>query len=372
MITDERWMRRCLQLARKALGRTAPNPAVGCVIVADDGEVAGEGYHKKAGTAHAEEAALRKAGDAARGATAYTNLEPCNHESERRRKQPCSRLLLEAGVTRVVYGMSDPFDGHGGGGARLRRHGVKVKRGVLRAECEALNRPFAMYATQNRPWFALKAAVSLDGRIATRTGESQWITGAAARKRGHRLRNEIDAIMVGVGTVLADDPRLTVRGVRGGRDPLRVIVDSQLRTAASAAALPAIIATTKQASAARERKLVGAGATVWRVPGRSKRVSLARLATMLSAADITSVLVEGGATLHGGLVDAGLADELALFVAPIMIGGAGPVWLGGKGIAALEDAGRYALDAEPEQVGEDVLLRYVRASPPLPRKRGEG
>lgn len=359
MSDAERWMRRCLQLARKAVGRTAPNPAVGCVIVDSSGEVVGEGYHKRAGSAHAEEAALKRAKARAKGATAYVNLEPCRHESQRRRSQPCTKLLLEAGVARVVYGMADPFEGHGGGGAWLSRRGVDVVRGVLRGECEALNRPFAMWARQGRPWFVLKAAMSLDGRIATRTGESKWITGETARKRGHRMRNRLDAIMVGVGTVLADDPQLTVRGIRGGRDPVRVIVDSQLRTPPAARALPAIIATTTQASAARERKLAAAGATVWRVPGRAKRVNLARLATMLGEANVTSVLVEGGATLHGSMMDAGLTDELALFVAPMTIGGKGPVWLGGKGVAALADAGRYELDGEPERLGQDLLVRYV-------------
>jgi len=166
--------------------------------------------------------------------------------------------------------------------------------------------------------------------------------------------------MVGVGTALADDPQLTVRGIRGGQDPIRVIVDSRLRTPVKARALPVIIATTKAASAAKERALVRAGAQVWRVPGRGKRVDIVRLARMLAEADITSVLVEGGATLHGSFVKAGLADEILLYMAPITIGGNAPAWLGGKGIAKLVDAGRYRLSAAPQQLGDDVLLRYCR------------
>lgn len=362
-------MRRCLELARKAAGRTAPNPMVGCVIVDRRGKLVGEGYHRRAGLAHAEEAALHDAGDHARGATLYVNLEPCRHESERRRSQPCTKLVLAAGVRRLVYGMADPFDGHGGGGRWLARRGVDVTRGVLAAECDELNRGFVMWAQQRRPWFLLKAAVSLDGRIATRTGESQWITGAAARKHGHRLRNELDAIMVGSGTVLADDPQLTVRGIRGGRDPIRVVVDGELRTPASARLLPAnsrskarvIIATSAGAPAARERALVSAGAEVWRVPGRGDRVAMQRLATLLGEADITSVLVEGGARLHGALVDAGLADEIALFLAPLIIGGeTAPSWLAGQGIAMLVDAARYRLVGQATQLGGDLLLTYRR------------
>ncbi len=357
---DERWMRRCLELAARATGRTAPNPIVGSVIVNKRNQVVGEGYHKRPGLAHGEEAALRAAGRKARGATLYVNLEPCRHFSERRRSHPCTHHILEAGVGRVVYGMKDPFKGHGGGASVLKRAGVDVSFGTLRAACEQLNRGFAMWAQEGRPWFVLKAAVSLDGRIATRTGESQWITGDKARKHGHRLRNQLDAIMVGVGTVMADDPRLSVRGVRGGRDPQRVIVDSQLRTPVGAVALPAIIATTKHASAAKERKLVAAGATVWRIPGRSKRVNLAKLATMLGDAGLTTVLVEGGAALHGSMVEADLADEIDLFMAPITIGGAAPAWLGGKGIAKLADASRYRRIGEPVPLGDDVLLTYFR------------
>jgi len=360
MTTDERWIRRCIELAQKAQGRTAPNPLVGSVIVDKRGRVVGAGYHKKAGTAHAEEVALADAGARARGATLYTNLEPCRHESERRRSRPCTALVLDAGVSRVVFGMKDPIKGHGGGGALLSRKGVQVTRGVLKRDCELANRAWSTFAVDKRPWFVLKAAVSLDGRTATRTGESKWITGPKARKRGHVMRDELDAIMVGVGTVLADDPRLTVRGLRGGRSPVRVIVDSKLRTPVKAGALPAIIATTKAASAAKERALVKAGATVWRIPGRGKRVNLTNLAARLAAAELTSVLVEGGATLHGGLVDAGLADEIALFMAPIAIGGNAPMWLGGKGVAKLAEAGGYRLLGEAEHHGDDVLLRYIR------------
>ncbi|MCB9564080.1 MAG: bifunctional diaminohydroxyphosphoribosylaminopyrimidine deaminase/5-amino-6-(5-phosphoribosylamino)uracil reductase RibD [Kofleriaceae bacterium] len=296
---DVRWMRRCLQLAARAEGRTAPNPVVGCVVVDGRGRKLAEGWHRRAGTAHAEIVALDALAAAGRrgdGATLYVNLEPCNHHG---RTGPCAPAVAAAGIRRVVIGAMDPVAGHAGGARWLARHGVEVVTGVLGDASEALNRPFFTWARLRRPHVVLKAGVSLDGRVATRTGASRWITGEAARAEVHRLRDRLDAVLVGIGTVLADDPRLTVRGVAGGRDPVRVVVDSRLRTPVGAALLAGagqgarvIIATTAAAPASRQRRLEAAGAEVWRLRDRGGRVDLRALVRRLGAAGVLSVLVE--------------------------------------------------------------------------------
>jgi diaminohydroxyphosphoribosylaminopyrimidine deaminase/5-amino-6-(5-phosphoribosylamino)uracil reductase len=352
-------MRRCVALARRAEGRTAPNPMVGCVVLDRRGRVAAEGWHRVAGAPHAEADALAKVGRVP-GGTLYVNLEPCSHHG---RTPPCAPLVAASGVARVVIGMLDPIRSHGGGAAYLARRGIAVERGVLAAECRELNRAFLVWARERRPWFTLKAAATLDGKVATWRGESKWVTGEAARREGHRLRDSHDACMVGVGTVLADDPRLTVRGVRGGRDPLRVVVDSRLRTPPRAAALArgarVVVATRRDAPRAREERLVAAGAEVWRLPGR-RGVDLAALAARLAGAGIASVLVEGGPTLHGALLDGGLVDEVRLFLAPLVLGGAGRrsglTWIAGAGVGRLADAPRLALVAPPRRLGPDLLL----------------
>jgi len=379
---DAHWMKRCLELAQRAEGRTAPNPMVGCVIVNRRGQVVGEGFHRRAGTAHAEAAALaavaKRGGKGARGATLYVNLEPCNH-TRNRRTTPCAPKLLDAGIARLVVGMGDPIRSHAGGTAWLARQGVEVTRGVLARECADLNRGFVTWAKQGRPWFVLKAGVTFDGRVATRAGESQWITGEAARKDAHRLRNRLDAVLCGSGTVLADDPALTVRGVRGGRDPIRVVLDSRLRTPADAALLPTnahgsavrvIIAATSAASATRERRLCAAGAEVWRL-GSGRHVDLPALATRLADEGVTTVLVEGGAAVHSGFLDAGLADEVQLYIAPMVFGGSGknaaPTWVAGQGVARIADAARFRFEGEPRRVGDDLLLT-ARAIRPAGRR----
>jgi diaminohydroxyphosphoribosylaminopyrimidine deaminase / 5-amino-6-(5-phosphoribosylamino)uracil reductase len=356
---DERWMRRCLALARRAEGRTAPNPMVGCVVLDRRGRVVAEGWHRKAGALHGEADALARVGRVP-GGTLYVNLEPCRHQG---RTPPCAPLVAASGVARVVVGMLDPVRGHGGGAAWLARRGIAVERGLLEAECRELNRAFLTWARAGRPWFTLKAAATLDGKVATWRGESKWVTGEAARREGHRLRDSHDAIMVGVGTVLSDDPRLTVRGLRGGRDPVRVVVDSRLRTPTGAAVLGrrgrVIFATGRAAPRAREARLTAAGAEVWRLPGRGG-VDLAALARRLAEAGITSVLVEGGPTLHGALFDQGLVDEVRLFLAPLLLGGSGRKgglpWIGGAGVDRLADAPRLALVSPPRRLGADLLL----------------
>lgn len=361
-------MARCIELARRGTGRTAPNPLVGCAIVSPAGELLAEGYHARLGGPHAEAVALRKLGGRAPGATMYVNLEPCAHTG-RRRTAPCAPLVLEAGIARLVIGMLDPIRAHSGGAAWLRRKGVEVVTGVRRAECAELNAAFVTWAREGRPRFTLKAAVTLDGRIATRTGDSKWITGEAARRDAHRLRHAHQAILVGVGTVRADDPRLTVRGVRGGVDPIRIVLDSRLRTPPDSRVLPAnaestarcILATTAAAPAARERRLAALGAEVWRVRAtRQGRVDVRALARRLAAAEIVSVLVEGGGEVHATMLAAGLADEVRLYVAPRVFG-AGPAWVEGRGVARVAAAVGMRLAGEPERLGEDLVVRAVPA-----------
>jgi diaminohydroxyphosphoribosylaminopyrimidine deaminase/5-amino-6-(5-phosphoribosylamino)uracil reductase len=374
---DEQHMARCLELARQAEGRTSPNPLVGCVIVDPAGVVVAEGFHRRPGAPHAEADALAPLGGRAPGCTMYVNLEPCNHRINRR-TVPCAPAVGKAGITRLVLGMSDPIRSHAGGAAWLARQGVDVTRGVLRRECLELNRAFVTRARLGRPWFVLKAGMTLDGKVATRTGESQWITGPEARQDAHRLRDRLDAILVGVGTVLADDPQLTVRGVRGGRDPVRVVVDSRLRTPVSARLLPSngsaartIIATTEAAPRAREDRLRQAGAEVWRV-GAGPRVDLPALARQLAGADLNAVLVEGGADLHAAMIEADLADEVLLYVAPLVLGGrgahAGLPWVGGPGTDVLARAARFTFTGAPRQVGSDLLLTLRRT--PTRRRSG--
>jgi diaminohydroxyphosphoribosylaminopyrimidine deaminase / 5-amino-6-(5-phosphoribosylamino)uracil reductase len=371
MSEDTRWMRRCLTLARRGAGRTSPNPMVGCVIVSRRGEVLAEGWHRRAGGPHAEIEALDRLGGRARGATLYVNLEPCNHQG---RTPPCAPRLVAAGLRRVVIGAMDPVPGHGGGARRLERAGVLVTRGVLAAACTELNRAFFTWARWRRPLVVLKAGASLDGRVATHTGESRWITGERARLDVHRLRDRTDAILVGVGTVLADDPQLTVRGVRGGRDPLRVILDSSLRTPPGARALPhdgsparVVVATTEGAPGHRQRRLELAGAEVWRLPARGGQVDLAALVARLAGEGLTSLLVEGGPTVHAAFLAAGLADEVVLYLAPLILGGhgrhAGPSWVGGAGVAHLKAAHRLVL-TEMRRVGDDVCLILRGAGAP--------
>lgn len=360
---DVRWMARCLELARYARGRTAPNPIVGCVIVGADGGVLAEGWHRGPGTLHAEADALAKLGGRAPGATLYCNLEPCDHHG---RTPPCAPAVIAAGVARVVLGILDPIAGHGGGARRIAAAGIEVRTGVREDACREANLPWLTWATRGRPWVVLKAAVSLDGRVATAAGESRWITGSEARADGHRLRDELDAILVGIGTVLADDPRLTVRDVAGGRDPRRVIVDSRARTPVTAQALARtadatrapIVAVTGVAPAARVKRLAAAGAEVWTLPtDRAGKVSLPHLLKRLAQAGVCSLLVEGGPRVHAALVAARLADELRLYQAPIVLGD-GPAWVSTFGLAKLARAPRWHAIGHPLVLGDDRLLRF--------------
>jgi diaminohydroxyphosphoribosylaminopyrimidine deaminase/5-amino-6-(5-phosphoribosylamino)uracil reductase len=352
-------MDRALTEARRGLGRTSPNPAVGAVLVGG-GELLAVGFHAKAGTDHAEVAALRQVGFRAEGATLYSTLEPCNHHG---RTGPCTEAILKAGIRRVVVGALDPNPKVSGAGVRrLRRGGVEVTTGVLEGPCRDLNEAYNHAIVHRSPFVVLKLAVSLDGRVATRAGDAQWITSEAARARGRALRDELDAIVVGVGTVLADDPLLTTR-LPGGRDPLRVILDSTLRTpldaqvVRTARATPTLILTTRAADPARRRALEGAGVTVAPLKKtRAGRVDPEAALRALAERELNGVLVEGGPSVAGAFVDARLVHKVVAFVAPVLIGGEGArSAVGGLGVRRLGDALRLVAPVV-ESVGGDVCI----------------
>ena len=323
---DRNYMRAALREARKGSGRTSPNPCVGAVVVRH-GRIVGRGYHKKAGTPHAEIHALQAAGSKAKGATLYVTLEPCNHTG---RTPPCTEAVLRAGISRVVVGMADPNPKVAGGGARyLSSHGVPVSCGVLEQECREINLPFIKHSTTGHPWVIMKAGMSIDGRIGALPGQATRITGKESLRRVHVLRNRVDAILVGIGTALSDDPLLTARGPgrRAGRDPLRVVLDAGLRLPAAAAMLqqdsaaPTWIFCAGSADKKRRSRLEEAGAVVKTVPAAAKgELDLKAVLTLLGLAGVTSLLVEGGSRVHGSFLESGLADQLLLFVAPTFIG----------------------------------------------------
>lgn len=375
--TAERFMRVALREAAKGLGRTSPNPAVGAVLVRD-GRVVARGHHAKAGGPHAEVVAIRAAGDLTRGADLYTTLEPCDHYG---RTPPCSIAILRAGIRRVLVGSSDPNPlVNGKGIARLRREGVEVVEGVLAPACDALNAHWFRYIRDGRPYVTLKAAVTLDGRIATRTGDARWVSGEAARRWVHRLRDRVDAVLVGAGTARVDDPELTVRLPGGrGRDPVRVVLDTDLslpralRLFHARSAAPTIVAH----ASSRARRL-GPGVELLRCRRGKGGVDLRDLLAKLAARGIMHLLVEGGARVHARFLEGDLVDRLAVFVAP-KIGGSD-----GVPLAALPGPPRMAdalalEDVEVERIGDDVLVqgrpvgrRAGRASGTSVRAHGGG
>lgn len=330
---------------------------VGAVLVKGD-QVVGEGYHRQVGGPHAEVWALREAGGRAKGATLYVSLEPCCRQG---RTPPCTDAIIEAGIARVVAACLDPNPRVNGAGLELlRAAGIAVEAGVMEAEARRLNQAYCKHITTGLPFVALKAAMSLDGKIATARGESKWITGERARAAAHRLRAQHDAVMVGVGTVLADDPQLTVRAARG-RTPLRVVVDSRARTPPRARLLtaderPPVIAVTRDAPEARVRRLEGAGGQVWRVGARAGKVDVKRLMKKLGAEGVLSVLVEGGGTLAAAVLAAGLVDRVYFFVAPRLIGGVGALTpVEGAGVSRLAEAWRIEA-LQVRRVGQDLLV----------------
>jgi len=347
--------------ARRGEGRTRPNPPVGAVIVRGD-QVLARGFHARAGADHAEVDALRKVGRRARGAELYVTLEPCAHQG---RTPPCVDAICRAGIRRVVIGALDPNPRTDGQGvARLRQAGVEVVTGVLAEVCTRLLDGFACLVRHGRPFVVLKLAATLDGRIATRTGHSRWITGEAARRQVHILRDRCDAILVGSGTVTADDPALTCRIPRG-RDPLRVVLsaslsfpaDAQVVTAGGVDGGPtALVATTRRAPAARAEALRRAGAEVIRLKSSAGRVQIPSLLEALGQRGILSVLVEGGSEVAAQFLDGGHVDRLLWFVAPKIVGGAQAVpAVAGRGVARMSDA--LALkDLVVRRVGRDLLF----------------
>lgn len=357
-------MRLALQQAALGLGRTSPNPAVGALLV-KGGKVIAYGHHRKAGTPHAEIVALEAAGPRAKGADLYTTLEPCDHFG---RTPPCTEAILRAGVRRVIYASSDPNPlVNGRGLKRLRRAGVEVIGGVLAQEAGWLNRPFFKFLRTGLPWVTLKAAITIDGKIATATGDSKWITGPAARQRAHQLRDLAEVILVGAGTVEQDNPRLTCRlPDRPGRDPVRLVVDATLRTSARAkvyarAGARVIVATGTRVSPKKVKAFEARGVEVWKLPAVKGLVSIRPLLSRLAQEGYLHLLVEGGAALFGSFLQAGLADEVYLFITPKLLGAEGLTWSGPLGITKVAQA-LPARSVALEPVGEDLLLVCELAS----------
>ncbi len=350
---DHAFMARALRLAERGLYTTSPNPRVGCVLVRD-GRVVGEGWHVRAGEAHAEVHALRAAGEFARGATAYVTLEPCSHHG---RTPPCANALIDAGVARVVAALRDPNPQVSGGGiSLLTLAGIQAEVSLLEAEAREINIGFNARMSRGRPWLRVKTASSLDGRTALLNGVSKWITGPAARADVQTLRARACAILTGVGTVLADDPQMNVRDIATSRQPVKVIVDSHLNTPPGARILEggALIACAEDHPEKRAA-LEAAGAEVLCIPGPGGRVGLSALAGELARRGCNEIHVEAGATLNGALLDAGLVDEWIAYLAPLVLGDAA------RGVFALppltDMAGRPAFRLlDTRQVGGDLRL----------------
>lgn len=357
---DLRFMARALELAERGRGRVSPNPMVGCVVV-KDGEAVGEGWHRRAGEAHAEALALQAAGTRARDATLYVTLEPCDHEG---RTGPCTTAILDAGVRRVVVAALDPNPVVNGAGVRrLRSAGVRVDVGLLETEAKAQNEVFRTAQLCRRPFVLYKTAMTLDGKIATRTGHSRWITGEAARDRVQAWRNELDGVAVGVNTVLLDDPLLTSR-VHQGRTPVKVVFDSVARTPEAARLFEkdqhglqarVIVFVTEQAPEQRVRALVERGAEVIVTQAIRGRSDVRAALTHLLERGVTSVLLEGGGTLAWSFFEAEAVDRVAWFVGPMLLGGAGASPLGGLGVASIGEAFRLS-GARHESIGDDLLV----------------
>ena len=368
----EKWMSRCLELAQQGAGYVSPNPMVGCVVIGQDGELLGEGWHQSYGGPHAERNAIEDAEkkhspDALRHATLYVNLEPCSHFGK---TPPCAHLILEKGIPRVVIGMIDPYKKvRGQGIALLRENGLEVCVGVLRAPCERLNEAFTHHTSTGRPLVSLKIAQTLDGRVATNTGHSQWISGEASRKLVHRWRAQLDAVMVGSGTALHDNPSLTVRHV-AGRQPLRVVLDrtgslpKSLNLFADTFAGKTIAVIAAEASPAYEKPLLDAGGEILRVSTKQSHLDLHELLCKLGESTnnrngLQSLLVEAGPALATALLTQDLVNHFYLFIAPKVIG---------KGIPTFNDLSIEKMtealtfqESSWQQIGNDMLFTgYTR------------
>ena len=362
---EQDYMELALDLARHARGRTSPNPTVGAVIV-KDGRVVGTGFHPRAGEPHAEIFALQEAGEQARGATLYVTLEPCSHHG---RTPPCVEAIIAAGIREVHIAMIDPNPRVSGRGkAALEAEGIRVVVGEHEEEARELNETFAHWITTGRPFVIAKFAMSLDGKIATKTGASRWITGEEARHHVHELRDQVDAILVGVNTVLADNPQLTTRLPKEDvHHPLRIILDSRGRAPLDARVfspdLPGqtVVATTEAMPSSTRSALEARGVKVWILPQQGGRVNLEALLDALGGQEVTSLLVEGGSTVLGSFFAAGLVNKVIAYVAPLIIGGtAAPTPVGGPGVSHLTDAIRLTR-VRVERVGQDIVIQgYTR------------
>jgi len=358
-VSDETYIERAISLAERGRGLVSPNPMVGAVVVTSDGRVAGEGWHEGPGTPHAEIRALEQAGERARGAVLFTSLEPCDHFG---RTGPCTDAIVAAGIGRVVSAMRDPnpiVDGRGF--AKLQAHGIEVEFGALAEEAARQNEAFVKHVRTGLPFVTWKMAASLDGKVAARDGSSRWITGEAARADVHRLRASSDAIVVGAGTALADDPALTVRlpGYRG-RAPLRILVDARGRVPATGDLFdedaPTLVATTDLAPAERREAWRAAGAEVVVYEPEGERVPLGELVADLGKRDVQAVLLEGGPTLAWAAIEDGLVDKVVVYLAPKLVGGTdAPTVLGGRGFAPIANAVSLRVRSF-DRVGEDLRV----------------
>jgi diaminohydroxyphosphoribosylaminopyrimidine deaminase/5-amino-6-(5-phosphoribosylamino)uracil reductase len=353
--TETDAMRRAVELSARALGDTAPNPVVGCVVLDASGAVAGEGWHRRAGGPHAEVEALAAAGPRAAGGTAVVTLEPCNHTG---RTGPCAQALIAAGVARVVYAVADPSPAASGGAATLRAAGIEVEGGLLAGEAEAVNVAWLTAARTGRPWVRWKYAATLDGRIAAADGTSRWISSSPSRQDVHRLRAEADAVVVGSGTLVADDPHLAVRGIDGATQPLRVVVDTRARIAPTAPVLddtaPTLVAVGEDADTAHLP-----GVDTVRLPRArgGAGLDIPALLAELHARGVRSVLLEGGPRLAGAFVAAGAVDCVVAYLAPALLG-AGPAVLADAGISTIAHALRLDV-TDVTRVGPDLRVTAV-------------
>lgn len=353
MRSHKKYIELALKLAEKGKGKTSPNPIVGCLIVKRNA-IVGRGYHKKAGEEHAEIFALKDAGKKAQNATMYVTLEPCSHWGK---TPPCTESIVEAGIREVIIGMKDPNPAVNGF-QELKFRGIKTKIGILEKECKKLNEAYIKYIKIKRPFVIVKAAMSLDGKIATTTGHSKYITGREARRLVHQLRTEIDAIMVGINTILKDNPQLTPRLVKG-RSPIKVVVDSNLKIPFNANVVKKepnklIIATTKKANKAKIKQLQQKGVNVLIIKAKKGMVDLQELMRELGKLEITSIMIEGGAELNAEAIRSKIVDKILFFIAPGLIG---------NGLGAIGDLGIRKVDRSvklkhliSKKVGKDILI----------------
>ena len=357
---DRQFMKMAIREARKGLGRTSPNPHVGAVVV-KNGRIVGKGYHKKAGTPHAEIHALREAGENASEATIYVTLEPCNHTG---RTPPCTRAIVESSIKRVVVGMIDPNPLVAGSGCRfLVEQGLDVVSGILEDECRAMNRPFIKHITTGHPWVIMKAGCSLDGRLAVRSGQSGWITGEKSRHEVHRIRDRVDAILIGIGTALQDDPSLTTRlTARKGHDPLRVVIDSRLRlpTTAKMISQDSNAETWVFCGPQRDERHVDAleknGVRVWPVTlTPAGQVNLHDVLDVLGREQKNSLLVEGGGRIHGAFLREKLVDQVNLFLAPVFLGADGIALVDKLALNRVQEGPRFKI-TRTRRFGDDILV----------------